>query len=153
MLDSGLCPLHHADARWVFPERLRDWPRRDHLERAVSTVGGPMVVAGKYMRYDRPVKQRQITLAGRCRDIEILIRLIRILEKPRVVLKYHPMPDAFGARLSQFLPEPGFLAAGFGLCLGGRVDQARIQDVAHQITGPEAVIVRTEFFAIGRQCR
>src|SRR6266849_6065236 len=98
-----------------------------------------MVVAGKYVRHAGLVKQFQIPLASRRRDIEVLIRLAGALQKPRMVLKDHEMADAW-ARLRQFRVEPGFLAIGFGLRFGGGGDQARVQNVTEKIAGAEAVI-------------
>src|ERR1043166_5905500 len=85
--DIRIIHPHHADSGRIGPQRFAHRAGGDDMQERCDAVGVAVIVASEGVTHAGSAEQIQIADARGERDVEILIRLVRILEEPWDVLK------------------------------------------------------------------
>jgi hypothetical protein len=98
-LHRGFPHDHHADTGRIRAQRLAHRTGSDHSQRISLAQCVAVIVAGEHVVNTVFHQQIEILLPCSHRDIEVLIGLVRTLQKKRDVLKEGDMPRAFALYL------------------------------------------------------
>src|ERR1700688_646538 len=105
----------------------------------------------EYILHGIALEQLQVSAASLERDVEILSRLIRLLEEKRDVLEDRHAIHSIALYLFELGFQPILLLRGFLGCTIGMLDQAGIEHDAGEIGVAEGVVVGSESFAVRSQ--
>src|SRR5262245_2197378 len=113
-----------------------------------------MVVTGNQQPDTGLSKEREQRRTPGQRDVEVLIRLVGLREKPWVMLEDNDVARAAGLGLGKLGAEPRLLRRGFVLCLIRRVNQCGIEDDAGEVPVLKGIAIRTKASTVrGDRCR
>src|SRR5260370_16400936 len=90
MTDSRVGPSNHPYARGIVPQKFSDRTGGDHLEQSVAAIRVAMIMPGENVGDARLVEQLQIPHPRSCWDVEVLVELIGLFDKPTITLDHYP---------------------------------------------------------------
>src|ERR1039458_204439 len=114
--------FHNAEAGFRAAQRLAYRAGREHLQIGVASLRIAMIVPGEDVFHAELMQNPEVAPPGFRRDVEVLIRLVGLVQKQRMVLKHNQALHAVLPGLRQFGPEPRFHLGGLFGRLGGVLD-------------------------------